>query len=394
MATTSYGGYLAAKNQYYQKPTTTPDQFNQKRTSAPTAGYTATTVNYAGPKNYGDYAAKAGNKQMSDYVAKEYEDPLKLATNAKGETAFDLQRQRVAGDVEAERARREEALKGKLAQAGMQNSGLAFKQSRALARDLSAYSGRQMSDIATQELSAQQAKSERLGQQAFQSTESAAERAESQRQFDSDQALTVALQNDKNAMQALQDGNKMEFDIWAKNNDIDKADADRYYTAYRDERAIEASLNELLAGKDIDEMMKRDTESRQAEAAYYTAAGQAGSLKPEELEALRTSNPTAYNYYQAGAQGKTVKDAEASALLREDSIRAALALFTDPEGNTAAISEFRRIFEKLGWDPKIFEDSGTLSTYMKPNINNSDSSNPAGKKTSAERAAENMNRSR
>jgi hypothetical protein len=338
MATSNYSGYLS---NYYKKPSYNRDTYNQTRTAAPTTTAAPTNVNYGGARDYGSYARQNSTGMYGDYLKREYADPTKLATNEKGETAYDMQRQRVTGDVEAERARQQEDLQRKLAASGMQDSGLAFKQNRMLAKDLGEYGGRQKSDIAIEEMSARERQATRLGEQAFSSEEAGKDRAESQRQFDSDQNLRVALQGNANAMRAWTEGNKQAFDTWIEENNINKDDADRFWDTEMGERDIESNLSQALATRDFEDYIAAGAEGRKNKTSYYFTSGQAGSMSEEDIAALQESDPNAYYAYRAGQEGKTVEQAEADNQFR-DSIRDSLIVNADDPTMVATLLDIAK----------------------------------------------------
>jgi hypothetical protein len=326
MATT-YGGYW---NTYYQKPNYNKDTFKQNKVAAPVQKDAPTSFDYSKPRDYSGYEQANKDHVYAAYLKQRFADPTKLATNQKGETAYDLQRQKVEGDVESLRERGQEELKRRLAASGMDNSGLAFKQNRMLAKDLGEYGGQLRSGIAIEELGAQQSQAEKLQEQAFESEESGKERAEAQRQFDTTADIKTAMFKTDTAMKAWQEGNKLAFDAWVEENGINKDDADRFWDTEMKERDIESGLARDLAGQDFADVIAGRAEGRKAKTSFYFTSGQAGSMTEEQLTQLQQDDPDAWYAYRAGQEGKTVEEATSDNEFR-NSIRDSLIVNADDE---------------------------------------------------------------
>jgi len=351
MATSPYGGYLS---QYYQRPTTQNSYTSTYRRRAPGTSTAPKQFSYGGARSYSQYTPQNTNSMYSSYLKKQYSDPTKLAANEKGETAYDLQRQRVQGDTEAVRSRATEDLERRMAATGAGvDSGVAFKQRRMLNKDIGEAAGRQTSDIAMEEMGARERLAERLGTQAYEAEQAGLERSEAQRQFDSSQDLTAQMKGADLAQSAWKFENEEDFRRWAREQDIADADIERAWQTNENEREREASMSELLAGKDYTDVIASRAEERKTKAEYYHTAGQAGSLGDTELAQLQQSDPSAYMAYMAGKEGKSVDEAVAEAELKVKIQDAIITAMADPNRNKRYINDLVSLAGENGIDIKL-----------------------------------------
>lgn len=394
LGTTDYTGnnpYAGAKTNDYNPDTVTAPTFAKSNTQTGTTNYTPNQV----------------DARYSSFLEKQYSGGGSLPTNEAGQTAYDLQRGMVKSDVEQARTAREDALRRTLANMGLQDSGIALKQGRMLNADLERESGRRMAGIDAEELQAKERQATRLGEQAFSAEQGALGREtqreltyaglslqekslfEQARQFDTRQEfeswattqglnqqekdrIFTAIQNDKDrtlkgeltyadlnqrdralAQEATQFADRMEFDAWAKQSDIDQNTADRIWQTVENEKSRENDLNLItqklvasLTTMNYESAVAERTENRKVKAEYYYSLGAAGGMDAEALAKLEANDPTAAMAYKAGQAGQSLQDVQRDIEMQDKYISAFLTSF-DPNSAAfqGAVTDF---FSKMG----------------------------------------------
>jgi len=114
---------------------------------------------------------------------------VELPKDSQGNTAYDLQRQRVQADAEMERQRRTEAMNRYLGGQGLDDSGIALQQMNQMTQQLGQETQASLSDITQQELGYQQEQMAAEQEHAFAREERVGTQQYEQQQFERDMGL-------------------------------------------------------------------------------------------------------------------------------------------------------------------------------------------------------------
>jgi hypothetical protein len=231
--------------------------------------------------------------------------------------------------------------------------------------DLERESGRQLSGIATEELQAKERQRERLGAQAFQAEQGTLER-ETQKELT---YAGLSLDERKMFESARQFDDRLQFDAWAKERDLDEKTADRIWQTVENEKSrehdvklIAENLVRSLTEKDYDAAIAERTQVRNSKAEYYHSLGLSGEeMDPAELDKLKKNDPLAYNSYMAGKSGKSIEDVKRG-FEREDRYLGAFLTSFDPK-SPAFQTAITRLFSGWGVDT-IEPEEGDESLYQ------------------------------
>jgi hypothetical protein len=190
-----------------------------------------------------DLSVAPTSDMYGQFMAREYAG-LQPITDEQGRTQYDISREQIRADAARQLADESRKLSEQLASAGMGKSGLAFQQQRALSRDVERETGRAIGEVTTNELAAYETRAERLGQQAFESSERGRE-----------------LSND-----AWKFSSQQDYDAWAKEQDIASEDADRAW------KSVEAERDRQFTSSEKGRELTQDAHQFSTEAEYKTWA--------------------------------------------------------------------------------------------------------------------------